>query len=264
MATTKVSQIIIKKDILANLPVLASGEFMLAKDEQRLFLGQDPITVNGGNAGTSTTLATVTFTVKEAGATKELDLDGISEFSIVVYDSVNDTTSAGIPASSMQSINDSVLTFNHGLKETDNVTDRAPVAADTFTLYYNKEVISFTAESVDKLYSTSFINSGGAVEETGIDFDSDVKNTVTIDYTMHDASNKMRKGTLNILVYGDTNASPSSTAKWNIEDKYFGDSELDDVEFSISASGTTFKLNFETAITTSLNFDYTQISTQNS
>lgn len=263
MATTKISQIIIKKDVLTQLPTLAPGEFMLATDEQRLFLGQTPITVNGGNVGTSTTTATVTFTVKQAGVVKELDLDGISEFSIVVYDSVNNTTSAGIPSSSVI-INDSVLTFNHGLKETGGVTDRAPVAADTFTLHYNKEVISFTAESVDKLYSTSFINSGGAVESTGIDFDSDAKNTVVIDYTMHDASNKMRKGTLNILVYGDTNASPSSTAKSNIEDKYFGDSELDDVEFSISASGTTFTLNFETAITTSLNFDYTQISTQNS
>ena len=81
---------------------------------------------------------------------------------------------------------------------------------------------------------------------------------------MHDALNKMRKGTLNILVYGDTTASPNSTAKHMIEDKYFGDSELDDVEFSISSSGTTFKLNFKTAITSSLNFDYTQISTQNS
>ena len=257
MATTKVSQIIIKKDKLADLPVLASGEFMLAKDEQRLFLGQEPIIVTGDNVGTSTTLATVTFTVKQSGAVKELDLDGISEFSIVVYDSVNDTTSAGIPASSMQSINDSVVKFNHGL-------GRAPVIGDTFTLRYNKEVTSFTAETGTKLHSTSFINSGNAVESTGIDFDSSVKNTVVIDYTMHDVLNKMRKGTLNILIYGDTSASPSSTAKNMIEDKYFGDSELDDVEFSISASGTTFTLNFKTAITSSLNFDYTQISTQNS
>lgn len=256
MATTKISQIIIKKDTLANLPVLASGEFMLAKDEQRLFLGQDPII---GILQTSTTSsATVIFTVKEFSVNKELDLDGISEFNIVVYDSVNDTTSAGIPAASMQSINDSAVKFNHGL-------GRAPVAGDTFKLYYNKEIMSYAGESAgsNKLYSTSFINSGGAVETTGIDFDSDVKNTVVIDYTMHDALNKMRKGTLNILVYGDTTASPS-TAKNMIEDKYFGDSELDDVEFSISSSGTTFTLNFKTAITSSLNFDYTQISTQNS
>lgn len=249
MATTNVSQIIIKKDLLANLPVLASGEFMLAKDEQRLFLGQEPIVETGDNVGTSTTLAIVKFTVKEVGAVKELDLDGISEFSIVVYDSVNDTTSAGIPASSMQTINDSVLTFNHGL-------GRAPVAADTFTLHYNKEVTSFTAETVNKLHSTAFTNSGGAEESTGIDFDSSVKNTVVMNYTLFNAAGKMRKGTLNILVSGTTNS--------NIEDKYFGDSELSDVEFSITNSGTTFTLNFKTAITSSLNFDYTQISTQNS
>ncbi len=249
MATTKVSQIIIKKDKLADLPVLASGEFMLATDEQRLFLGQEPVIVKGNLAGTSTTLATVTFPVNENGFDKVLDLDGISEFSIVVYDSVNDTTSAGIPASSMQSINDSVVKFNHGL-------GREPVIDDSFTLRYNKEVTSFTAETGTKLHSTSFINSGNAVESTGIDFDSGVKNTVVIDYTMYDVSNKMRKGTLNILVSGTTNS--------NIEDKYFGDSELSDVEFSITNSGTTFTLNFKTAITSSLNFDYTQISTQNS
>lgn len=251
MATTKVSQIIIKKDSMANLPVLAAGEFMLAKDEQRLFLGQDPIIVLGDQVGTDTTLATVKFTVKVNAAVKELDLDGISEFNIVVYDSVADTTAAGIPASSMQSVNDSVLVFNHGL-------GRAPVAADTFTLRYNKEIMSYAGESAgsNKLYSTSFINSGNVVKTTGIDFDSSVKNTVVIDYTMHDASNKMRKGTLNILIMGSTVS--------HIEDSYRGDSELDDVEFSISNSGTTFTLNFKTAITTSLNFDYTQTSTQNS
>jgi hypothetical protein len=43
-----------------------------------------------------------------------------------------------------------------------------------------------------------------------------------------------------------------------------GDSELDDVEFSITNSGTTFTLNFKTATTTELNFDYIQTSTQNS
>ena len=249
MATTKVSQIIIKKDVLSNLPVLASGEFMLAKDEQRLFLGQEPIVETGDNVGTDTITATVTFTVKEVGAVKELDLDNISEFSIVVYDSVNETTSAGIPASSMQSINDSVLVFNHGL-------GRAPVAADTFTLHYNKEVTSFTAETGTKLHSTAFTNSGNVVESTGIDFNSSVKNTVVMNYTLFNAAGKMRKGTLTILVSGTTNS--------NIEDKYFGDSELSDVEFSISASGTTFTLNFKTAITSSLNFDYTQTSTQNS
>ena len=71
MATTKVSQIIIKKDILSNLPVLAAGEFMLAKDEQRLFLGQEPIIVAGNLVGTSTTTATVKFSVKEVGVVKE-------------------------------------------------------------------------------------------------------------------------------------------------------------------------------------------------
>ncbi len=139
MATTKVSQIIIKKDSLANLPMLASGEFMLAKDEQRLFLGQEPIEVKGEDLVASDTL-TATAKFEFGNVKRPLDLDGISEFSIVVYDSENNTTSAGIPGSSVDitDTDNGILTFNHGLKETENVTDTAPVAADTFTLHYNK------------------------------------------------------------------------------------------------------------------------------
>ena len=258
MATTKVSQIIIKKDSLANLPMLASGEFMLAKDEQRLFLGQEPIEVKGEDLVASDTL-TATAKFEFGNVKRPLDLDGISEFSIVVYDSENNTTSAGIPGSSVDitDTDNGILTFNHGLKETDNVTDRAPVADDTFTLHYNKEVTSFTAETGTKLHSTAFTNSGNVETEIdGITFNSDIKNTIVMNYTLFNAAGKMRKGTLNILVSGTTNS--------NIEDKYFGDSELSDVEFSLTNNGKIFKLNFKTSITSSLNFDYTQISTQNS
>jgi hypothetical protein len=77
-----------------------------------------------------------------------------------------------------------------------------------------------------------------------------------MNYTLFNVAGKMRKGTLTILVSGTTNS--------NIEDKYFGDSELSDVEFSLTNTGKIFKLNFNTSITTELNFDYTQTSTQNS
>ena len=171
-----------------------------------------------------------------------------------MYDSVADTTAAAIPASSV-TINDSVLVFNHGLS-------RASVVGDTFTLQYNKEIMSYAGEAAgsNKLYSTAFTNSGGAIETTGIDFESTTKNSITIDYTLFklvsSVLDKVRKGTLNILIMGSTVS--------HIEDSYIGDSELDDVDFSISNSGTTFTLNFKTATTTQLNFDYTQISTQNS
>lgn len=258
MATTKVSQIIIKKDLLTNLPVLAPGEFYLSTDEQRLFLGQEPIDVLGSALETSDT-DTATAKFEFGNPKRPLDLDGISEFCIFVYDSVNDTTSAGIPGSSVDisDTDNGILTFNHGLKETDNVTDRAPLAADTFTLRYNKEVTSFTAETGTKVHSTAFTNSGNVETEIdGITFNSDIKNTIVMNYTLFNAAGKMRKGTLTILVSGTTNS--------NIEDKYFGDSELSDVEFSLTNNGKIFKLNFKTAITSSLNFDYTQISTQNS
>jgi hypothetical protein len=250
MATTKVSQIIIKKDILTNLPVLAPGEFMLATDEQRLFLGQLTDQRTGDDAGTDTTTATVKFTVKSAGSVVPLDLDGISEFSISVYDGQNPTSDPLVIPGSSVDINDDALTFNHGL-------GRAPAFNDTFTLHYNKEVTSFTAETGTKLHSTAFTNSGNVVKEIdGIEFNSDIKNTIVMNYTLFNVAGKMRKGTLTILVSGTTNS--------NIEDKYFGDSELSDVEFSLTNTGKIFKLNFNTSITTELNFDYTQTSTQNS
>jgi hypothetical protein len=53
MATTKISQIIIRKGNLSNMKglVLAPGEFMLMGDEQRLFLGQQPLEGNLESSG---------------------------------------------------------------------------------------------------------------------------------------------------------------------------------------------------------------------
>jgi len=246
----KISKIIIKKDNLSELPVLSSGEFMLAEDEQRLFLGQKPLVVYGDAAGTDNTNATVKFEIKKSSSVVPLDLDGISEFSISVYDTDNPTSDPHVIPGIDVKINDDELEFAHGL-------GRPPKPLDSFTIYYNKEVTSFTAETGTKLHSTAFTNSGNAVEEIpGIEFNSSFKNTIVMNYTLFNVAGKMRKGTLNILVDG--------TTKSNIEDKYFGDSELSDVEFSLTNSGTIFKLNFKTSITTELNFDYTQTSTQNS
>lgn len=247
MATTKISQIIIRKDDLNNLPVLSAGEFMLAGDEQRLFLGQEPVTGTVDFANSTTTDAYVTFEVPAAGVNTPLDLDDVSEYSIVVIDHT-DSSENVIPASSV-AVNDTVLVFGHGL-------GRAIDPADDFVLQYNKEVTSYTAERDKRRLATKFAKDQphGTPETTTIDFISSIKNDINIEYALFDSS-YIRKGKLNILINGNSTSF--------IDDTFTGDAELSDVVFSLSNDGAgTFTLNFDTTYTTQLQFNYTQTSSK--
>jgi hypothetical protein len=253
MATTKISQIIIRKGNLSNMKglVLAPGEFMLMGDEQRLFLGQQPLEGNLESSGP--TEANVSFTVTVGGNITPLFLNDLAEYKIVVTkasdSSFTEISSENVAVSDPDGKggNHPIYTFNHGLGGT-------PDVADTFVLYYNKEVTTTPTDDRVKRNSTTFTNSGNAVETTGINFSSNVMNDIIMDYTLFDATH-MRKGTLNILVNGNTTSS--------IEDKFIGDSELSDVEFSITNDGTgKFILNFKTSLTTGLQFNYTQTSSK--
>jgi hypothetical protein len=304
MATTKISQIIIRKGNLANMAglVLAPGEFMLMGDEQRLFLGQQPLEGNLESSGP--TEANVSFTVRVGGITTPLFLNDLAEYKIVSTQasdsSITEISSVDVAVSDPDGKggNDPIYTFDHGIINpitagafvvdteykilTVGTTDFTligaadnnvgtvftatgvgagtgtanvgPVNGDTFVLYYNKEVTTTPTDDRVKRNSTTFTNSGNAVETTGINFFSNVMNDITMDYTLFDAT-YMRKGTLNILVNGSTTSS--------IEDKFIGDSELSDVEFSITNDGTgKFILNFKTSLTTGLQFNYTQTSSK--
>ena len=248
MATTKISQIIIRKDNLGMVPILSAGEFMLAEDEQRLFLGQKPLVGNLESSTTST--ASVSFSITVGGNITPLFLNDIADYKIVVT-KASDSSITEISSGAAITVSDAdgkggnhpIYTFDHGLGGT-------PDGADTFVLYYNKEVTNTQADDRVKRNSTTFTNSGDVVETTGINFFSNVMNDITMDYTLFDAT-YMRKGTLNILVNGNTTSS--------IEDKFMGDSELSDVEFSITNDGAgKFILNFKTSLTTGLQFNYTQ------
>lgn len=247
MATTKISQIIIRKGNLADLPVLKPGEFMLAGDEQRLFLGQQPVSGSVDFTNSTTTDAFVTFEVPTGGVLKPLDLDDVSEFSILVTDNTNSSESV-IPSANITT-NDTVLSFAHGL-------GRAIDPADTFVLRYNKEVTSYTAERDTRRHATKFTKSqpSGTPESTGIDFLSSVKNDINIEYSLFDSS-YMRKGSLNIVINGNSASF--------IKDKFTGDTQLSDVAFTVSNDGAgKFTLNFDTTVTTQLQFNYTQTSSK--
>ena len=255
MATTKISQIIIRKDNLDDIPTLATGEFMLAEDEQRLFLGQKPVV--GTLDGSDTTSASVSFALQIGGITTPIHLSDLAEYKIVVT-KASDLSTTEIPSGSSITVTDAdgptgdkgnrpIYTFAHGL-------GGAPAAQDKFELYYNKEITTTQSNDRVKRQSTKFTNTGDAVVTTGINFFSSVMNDITMDYTLFNATH-MRKGTLNILVRGNTNST--------IEDKFIGDSELDDIDFSITNDNAgKFILNFKTPITTELDFNYTQTATR--
>ena len=305
--TTKVSQIIIRKDNASEIPTLGAGEFMLAEDEQRLFLGQKPL--EGALVSSTTTEASISFTVPIGGVQTPLYLSNLADYSIVVTRALDSSTTT-VPSGPTTIVvsdpdgegnNPPVYALQHGISDTagsfivgklykiatvgttdftaigaanNNVgteftanavgtgtgtAHTGPVAGDTFVLHYNKEITSSPTDDRVKRSAIKFTNTGGQTETTGITFttggDSGM-NDITMDYTLVNPSlSKMRKGTLNILASGNTAS--------NIEDKFFGDNELTDVEFSLTNNGSgTFTLKFKTALTTELQFNYTQTASK--
>lgn len=253
MATTKISQIIIRKQNIGDIPSsLAAGEFYLAEDEQRLFLGQTPVT--GVVESSTTTNASVSFAVPIGGVSTPLYLSNLADYSIVVT-KASDNSTTTVPANDVtvsdpdgEGNNPPIYTFAHGL-------GGAVAGGDTFVLHYNKEITSSPTDDRVKRNTIKFTNTGGQVETTGINFSSAVVNDISIDYALFNALDKMRKGTLSILVNGNSSS--------NIEDKFIGDSQLTDVEFSVTNDGSgTFTLKFKTALTTELQFNYTQTASK--
>lgn len=244
---TTVAQLIMRKGSLADMPMLASGEQYLAENEQRLFLGQVPVTGTVDNSASDATTAYVSFTVEQAGTVTELDLDDVNEYSIVVTDGV--TLAKNTISNNSITTDDTVFTFNHGLS-------RVIAGTDTFELVYNKEITSYQGERNTRRQSVSFTKSANnsTPQSTTIDFLSSIKNDITIEYTLFNTTH-MRKGTLTISLLGATTS--------HIADVYSGSDELSTVDFTISNPSTgKFQLDFDTSILTQLHFNYTQTSSK--
>lgn len=240
MTNTIVAKQRIRRGNLVDMPILSPGEFGLASDEQRLFLGQDSITGTLYENQSDDTLAVLDFGTKVNGLDAFLDLEGINEFVI----RINGTTEI---ASANVSINDTKFTVVHGLGVT-------PTSADVFELFYNKEITSYRAEDSNLLQSTLVEKSSlyGTPDPTGIDFLSAVKNRISIEYYLYSPTD-MRTGQLEIAIQGDTVSS--------ITDNYTSSSDAIDVEFSISNDGAgIFSLDFDTTYVGQIQMDYIQKS----
>jgi hypothetical protein len=249
-----------RKGLSTALPQLLPGELGLATDLQKTFIGQEPVTGSCDLTNSTTTIAIVEF-MSASGI--PVDLDEITTtdlaYGITVTDSVTSTVTPILGANI--TFSDHKATFTHPLKASNGTTPRVPVSADTFSLWYNKE-IGYTAEAFQNPAQTlTFTASASATPQaTGVEFLCENKESVTIDYTLSHAGGTpaSRHGTLRILL--DNNSGVPTTS--SIRDTYDISTGSIPVSFSLSHNSTDkFILNFATTDTTNAHtFTYIQKS----
>lgn len=230
------SKVLIRRGNLGTMPVLSSGEFGLAQDEQRLFLGQQPVTGSLNLSESNDTIAVVSFSVNYKNAPKKLDLDQVTTYYVKINNSI-EVASASIDARNEK------MYIPHGL-------GRVPTLDDEFVLYYNKEIVSYNANlGANEVNVTRFTKDlpYGSAEPTGVQFITDAQNSITFEYLLYSTSG-VRKGKLDMYIEQSTIPKVSDT--------YTADSVLEDVEFTLVENGNIFELYFDTAVTDQLQFNY--------
>lgn len=172
MADTRISKIQNRNGDFADLPILSTAELGYAKDERRLFIGNDPITVGTGNG------ANTSFVV-------DIDVHNPGIIQVVV---------GGTQVNAADySLSGTTLTFA-----------TAPAGGDDIVVYFNSEIE--IARNVEDPTVVSLPASGN-VAETGFAFDTTVADAIIIDYTLA-STNGVRIGQLRVAV--DTNSSTAA------------------------------------------------------
>ena len=246
--TTENVKSLIRRGPISSMPLLAPGEFGLATDENRLFIGTDPITASVVDSESNDTIAVMTFSENFNGIVELIDLDNahVNSFGIEVNNNP-------VPQGSI-SVNDTTVTVAHGL-------NRVLDGTDTFVLKRNKEVTTNSDEKsgTSSLVTTAFEKQQpfGTPESTTIDFDANVKNSITIDYTLEAGGYFYRKGKLDIMIVG-TDASAFST----INDTFTTNLDNDFVFSLTHDNAGLFTLNYDTTDTVRHTLTYTQTSVQ--
>lgn len=149
MTDIRISKIKARQGDFADLPMLDPGEFGYAKDQRRLFIGNDPVTVGTGDGLNDT--FTVDADVSSPNVVKVF-LDGI-EVSTSAYSIVGTTLTFTNPPD-----NDAAITIN-----------------------FNSEI------EIDKDItrpSSLSLAAGGTAAATGFQFDTTQYNACIIDYTL--------------------------------------------------------------------------------
>lgn len=162
MATTRISKMKVKQGNFADLPLLDAGEFGYAKDQRRLFIGNDTIAVGTGNGSTTAFVLPVDF----------------SNHNVIGVYLNGSITSA-------YTISGTTITFN-----------TAPGSGVAITAKFNGE-LDFLNDIVTP--SSIQLAANGVSADTGFSFNTTVADTCIIDYTLKTA-NGLRVGQLRIAV----------------------------------------------------------------
>ena len=178
MPTTQVAKLLNRQGNFADLPLLDPGELGYAKDQKRLFIGNDPVSVTS-NGGASYTVA--------------VDLTQSGRYRV--------TTQASGGAET------EVSSANFSIGGTTLTLTTAPAVGVTIRIYYNSE-IQLVNEASANPKTDLILAASGTNADTGIEWDADDYNCATIDYSLQNAKSptpKFRNGKMTIMV--DTRAA---------------------------------------------------------
>jgi len=234
--TTTTARMTVRKGNLADLPKLLPGEFGLAQDIQRLFIGQAIVSGTCDTSKSGTTTAYVEFTSANGDP---IDLDLIDNLDDYTYGITVNPASDNISITGNNiTFKDAVASFSHGLSS-------APTSSTVFELYYNKEV-GYHAEAFPNPVQSQSLNKlttdSAGPKQSGIEFICANKDKITIDYSLKTTS-ASRHGQLSILI--DDNAGVPTTS--SIKDVFDISNGAMPLVFSLSSNGTDkFMLMFDT------------------
>lgn len=235
----------IRRGPISQMPILDAGELGLASDENRVFVGTEPITGSFNTSDTTDTNVFVTFDVNLNGNSIPIDLDNVNSNSYKIF--IDDAEATQFD------VQDTVVTISHGL------ANAAAANAAVYKIKINEELTNNTTNEGSKtsVQHLQFQKTpadtdpeevkDGSGDKT-ITFDSNVKNSVFIEYYVY-TNTMSRNGQMRISVNPDM--SPTAT----ITDTY-DQTGSSDLVFSID----TGKLMFNTTSSEDHAFTYKQTS----
>ena len=222
MADTRISKIQIRRGNIADLPILAPGEFGYATDTQRLFLGNEEYTVGTGNA------AQTVFQVP-TGVDYPLTSSNITNPALYLDNTLINAASYTVAGTT--------ITFS------------SPPAAGTITMKFNSELA--TVNDTVRPGNLQLAASASAGTATGFGFDTSIYDTAFIDYSIKlSGGTGYRIGQLRLLI-------DSSAGTVYIDDQYNTLTANVDVTFAGNINGSDFSLTYTNNETSTATLYYT-------
>ena len=189
-----IAQMKVRQGNLADLPVLQPGEFGYALDQQRLYIGNTPVSQAGDGTTTLFTFPTVD-TDNDGTTDNNVTLSFGSRVAYAVY--IDDGTTETLQQTGTDyTASDSSITFT-----------TAPGATETVKVYYNTEVMTSSPSSGSVIDSDgATLAASGTATNAGIAVDGNNFNYVDIDYLLTN-TNGNRKGTISVYIDATGNTS---------------------------------------------------------